>query len=242
MAAAAEPLSTTVKQYRELPERNDAVQELHWGEIVTLTRPKMGDTKLRYRLVELLRPSAEQHGIVASEVPFRALPEYDLRGADVAFVSQTRWDATSDDDNLRRSPELVVEILSPSNTKSEIREKAALYLSTGTQEFWVVDPKRKSVSVARPSGESVVYGTGDRIPLTVFGGMIEVADIFNFNWHSRTSQSFVPARRRDVAQNMTPTVPAGTYERSLAECTKAEPQSSFVLRATAKARYSKHDK
>jgi Uma2 family endonuclease len=179
MAAPAEPLLTTVEQYRELPERNDALQELHWGQVVTLTRPKMGHTKLQYRLVELLRPIAEQHGIVASEVPFRALPEYDLRGADVAFVSQTRWNATQDDDNLRGSPELVIEILSPSNTSSEIREKAALCLSTGTEEFWVVDPKRKSVSVARPSGETVVYGIGNCIPLSVLGGMVEVRDIFN---------------------------------------------------------------
>jgi hypothetical protein len=85
MAAAAEPLLKTVQQYRDLPERNDAVQELHWGQVVTLTRPKMGHTKLQYRLVELLRPMAEQHGIVGSEVPFRALPEYDLRARSLRF-------------------------------------------------------------------------------------------------------------------------------------------------------------
>jgi Uma2 family endonuclease len=178
MAAAAEPLLTTVKQYGELPELNDAVQELHWGQVVTLTRPKLGHTKLQYRLVELLRAVAEQHGTVGSEVPFRALPEYDLRAADVAFVSQARWNATPDDDNLHGSPELVIEVLSPSNTKSEIREKAALYLSTGTQEFWVVDPKGKSVSLARPRGETVVYGIGDQIPLILFGGGLDVAEIF----------------------------------------------------------------
>jgi Uma2 family endonuclease len=178
MAAAAEPLLTTVQQYRDLPELDDAVQELHWGQVVTSTRPKMGHTKLQYRLVELLRPMAEQHGIVGSEVPFRALPEYDLRAADVAFVSQARWNATPDDDNLRGSPELVIEVLSPSNTKSEIRDKAALCLSTGTQEFWVVDPQSKSVSVARPRGETEVYGIGDHIPLTLFGGWLELAEIF----------------------------------------------------------------
>lgn len=179
MAAAAEPILTTVEQYCELPERNDAVQELHWGQVVTLTRPKMGHTKLQYRLIELLRPMAEQLGIVASEVPFRALPEYDLRGADVAFVSQARWDATPDDENLRGSPELVIEVLSPSNTKSEIHEKAALYLPTGTEEFWVVDPKRKSVTVARRCGETAVYEIGDRIPLAQFGGGLEVLEIFS---------------------------------------------------------------
>jgi hypothetical protein len=69
--------------------------------VVTLSRPKMKHAKLQLRLVDLLRPKVDQLGIVAAEVAFRALPEYDLRGADVAFVSRQRWDATDDDDNLR---------------------------------------------------------------------------------------------------------------------------------------------
>ena len=47
---------------------------------------------------------SEHLGIVAAEVAYRALPEYDLRGTDVAFVSQSRWDGTDDDDNLKGSP------------------------------------------------------------------------------------------------------------------------------------------
>lgn len=138
MAAVAEPLLMTVEQYRELPEREDVIQELHWGQVVNLSHPKMGHTRLQHRLIELLRPMAEAKGVVASEFPFRALPEYELRGADVAFVSHSRWAGTDGDDNLHGSPELVIEVLSPSNTKSEMREKATLCLSTGAEEFWIV--------------------------------------------------------------------------------------------------------
>jgi Uma2 family endonuclease len=178
MAALAEPLLLTVEQYRQLTAGETIFQELHWGQVVTLTRPKMRHTKLQYRLVELLRPMAGSHGIVAAEVPFRALPEYDLRGADVAFVSQSRWDATADDDNLRGSPELVIEVLSPSNTKAEIQEKAALYLSTGALEFWVVNPKSKTVSVTRPGTASIVYATGDSIPIAMLASELPVEAIF----------------------------------------------------------------
>jgi Uma2 family endonuclease len=178
MAAAAEPLLLTVEQYRQLPDREDLLQELHWGQVVILTRPKMRRSRLQYRLVELLRPKVEAKGIVAAEVPFRALPEYDVRAADVAFVSQARWDAADADDNLHGSPELVIEVLSRSNTKAEIREKAALYLSTGAQEFWVVDPKRKTVSVARREGNPIVYASGERIPLPMFGSQLELDVIF----------------------------------------------------------------
>ena len=143
-----------------------------------MTRPKMRHAKIQSRLVQLLRPKAEHLGVVESEVAFRALPEYDLRGADVAFVSRQRWDTTPDDDNLRGSPEIVIEVLSPSNTKAEIREKAALYLSTGAQEFWIVDPKRRTVTVTRSEGEAGVFSPGERLPLSMFGGDLEVAQIF----------------------------------------------------------------
>ena len=178
MAAAAEPLLMTVDEYRQLPDREDVIQELHWGMVVTLSRPKMKHAKLQLRLVDLLRPKAGHLGIIAAEVAFRALPEYDLRGVDVAYVSQRRWDATDDDDNLRGSPELVIEVLSPSNTKAEIREKAVLCLSSGTQEFWVVDPKQETVSVTRQDGEASVYHKGDRIPLSMFDSYLDVSGIF----------------------------------------------------------------
>jgi Uma2 family endonuclease len=168
----------TVAEYRQLPAPENVVQELHWGMVVTLTRPKMKHAKLQSRLARLLRPKAEHLGVVETEVAFRALPEYDLRGADVAFVARQRWDATPEDDNPRGSPELVIEVLSPSNTRAEIHEKAVLCLSTGSLEFWVVDPRRKTVSVTKQGCEPVVYNIGDRIPLRLFDGDLDVTEIF----------------------------------------------------------------
>ncbi|MGC2658031.1 MAG: Uma2 family endonuclease [Bryobacteraceae bacterium] len=178
MAAVAEPLLITVEQYRQLPERNDLLQELHWGQLVTLTRPKARHVKLQSWLVRLLRPRAEHLGYVESELPFRALPEYDLRAADVAFVSKQRWDEVSDDEDLRGAPELVVEVLSRSNTPAKIQELAALCLSAGTHELWVIDAKRETVTITSRQGVSMVYGPGDRIPLSLFGGDLAVSEIF----------------------------------------------------------------
>jgi Uma2 family endonuclease len=145
--------------------------------VVTLTRPKMKHAKLQSRMGRLLRPQVGHLGVVESEVAFRALPEYDLRGADVAFVSRQRWDSTPDDDYLQGSPELVIEVLSPSNTKPEMAEKATLCLATGAQEFWIVDGKKKRVTVLRRE-DTIVYEIGQSIPLRLFGGELAVADTF----------------------------------------------------------------
>jgi Uma2 family endonuclease len=112
------------------------------------------------------------------QLAYRTLPEYDLRGADVAYVSRQRWDATDDDDNLHGSPEIVIEVLSPSNTRAEIHEKAVLCLSSGALEFWVVDPKRETVSVTQQSGAPTFYRLGDRIPLSMFDTDLDVSEIF----------------------------------------------------------------
>jgi Uma2 family endonuclease len=179
MAARADALLMTVERYRELPELPGVRQELHWGQVVYVAFPKMIHAKLQERLIVLLRPLAENRGHVAAEFPFRAVPQYDIRGADVAFISQERWAEADDDDNLHGSPELVIEVLSPSNTKVEMREKAALCLSTGSEEFWVVDSNRKTINVTRKDGDFESYSMGDCIPLPLFNSQLEVAAIFD---------------------------------------------------------------
>ncbi len=179
MAAAPEPLMMTVEEYRQLPDHHGVIQELHWGQLMAVTFPKMKHTKLQSRLLELLRPLAEHSGVVAIEVPFRALPEYDLRRADVVFVSRARWDGTDDEDNLHGSPELVIEVLSRSNTQAEMREQASLCLATGAEAFWMVDPKAKTVTVLHRGAKPRLYTRDGQIPLSFFDGALEVSQIFD---------------------------------------------------------------
>lgn len=45
------------------------------------------------------------------------------------------------------SPDLVVEILSPGNTKKEIKRKLREYFDSGVRLAWIVDPKKRKVRV-----------------------------------------------------------------------------------------------
>ena len=176
---AALPDLITVAQFRLLPKGGEFAYELHYGEVVSVTRPRARHIKLQLRLSRLLQRKLESFGEVATEVPFRPVAEYDLRSADVAAVSWTRWDAIDPDDNLRGSPELVIEVKSPSNTSRQLRELAALSLASGARECWVVDPEKKTVTVVRSEGAAIVYTAGSSIPLSAFGGgEIAVDEIF----------------------------------------------------------------
>lgn len=179
MAAAAEPFLLTVEQYRQLQRREDVVQELHWGLVVALTFPKKKHTKMQSRLLELLNPFAHHKGLEAVELPFRAVPQYDLRAADVAFVSQQRWDATAEDDNLHGAPELVIEVLSPSNSTAEMREKAALCLANGAEEFLACKSGAKCRDRHASRRGHHPYEAEQTIPLPMLACEISVAQVFS---------------------------------------------------------------
>ena len=53
------------------------------------------------------------------------------------------------EEGCRGAPDLVVEILSPSNTAIEMERKLLLYKEAGVQEYWIVDPKNKHISIYR---------------------------------------------------------------------------------------------
>lgn len=161
----------TVAEFRRLPETDGPYYyELRRGELVQVTRPKLRHHLLQSRLRDLLRSAAPAGSFVEYETAFRALPEYELRVADVAYVSKERIEQADPEDNLHGAPDLVIEILSPSNTAAEIYDKEKLCLENGCLEFWVVDPDRRQVKVSTPDKLTRTYEAGQEIPLRLFGG------------------------------------------------------------------------
>ena len=169
----------TVDEYCQLPLRDNAIEELHWGQLVVWPLPVHGHKLIQRQLAGLLESIARNEGVVDFNLPFRALPEYEVRGADVAYVPRERYEAIEDNDYLHGSPELVIEILSPSNTRAEMREKAALCLTTGAMEFWIIDPNRELVTVLRRGEMPATYTGADQIPLNIFSCHLSTADIFS---------------------------------------------------------------
>ena len=110
------------------------------------------------------------NSIVASPFPFRALPEFEFRDADVAYISAERWAQIDWDDDFYGAPDLVVEVLSPPNTVEEMEDKEQLCLANGAREFWVVNPVLRHVKVSTPNRHIVTYISGQEIPLPLFGG------------------------------------------------------------------------
>jgi Uma2 family endonuclease len=79
---------------------------------------------------------------------------------------------------LMGAPDLVVEVLSPSNTVDEINDKMALCLENGCFSFWVVDPKRKRVSVTE-GDVTRHYGPSAQVECAILGASFPVGELFD---------------------------------------------------------------
>jgi len=69
-----------------------------------------------------------------------------VRAADIAFVSRRQIDAIPSG-FLNIPPELVVEIVSPSDRWQDLREKIDEYFVIGVQALWIVEPKTRTIMV-----------------------------------------------------------------------------------------------
>ena len=81
------------------------------------------------------------------------------------------------------APDIIVEILSPGNSKKDTQNKFELYRESGVQEYWIVVPLFEYIVVySLQNGKyigSKPYGTGETITSSVLPGIsIEVKDIF----------------------------------------------------------------
>jgi Uma2 family endonuclease len=168
---------------------------------------RMHDDGFRYELVkgELKRmpPTGDEHGgvtmelaatlyqyvklnnlgrVYAAETGFKLESHPDtVRAPDIAFVSMERILAAGIVQGYRSgAPDLAVEVMSPSNTRRELAEKAKEYFAAGARLVWVVNPKLKIVTVYRsPSNvitltEEDTLDGGDVIP----GFQCPIAELF----------------------------------------------------------------
>jgi len=83
------------------------------------------------------------------------------------------------------APDLVIEILSPGNTKKEVKIKFELYEEAGVKEYWIVYPAEENIAVflLNQRGKydgAKIYAAGDCIKSNaVIGLAIHINDIFN---------------------------------------------------------------
>jgi Uma2 family endonuclease len=159
--------------------------ELSRGELVPMTPVGLEHSWIVARLGMFLTSYVMEHqlGIVGMEAGFKLEGDPDtLRAPDIHFISKARIEKVGITPKFADfPPDLAIEVLSPSDTVSEMQRKVEEYLGSGVRLIWVVEPGTKTVTVYRTHQDVKIFTQdqelegGEMLP----GLRIKVSDIFS---------------------------------------------------------------
>jgi Uma2 family endonuclease len=123
-------------------------------------KPRHGNCQLTLgsALREFVAP--RNLGRVFTEVGYRLTPDT-VRAPDVSFVSKARLQ--NPDEYFEGGPDLAVEIVSPGDDASDLRQKIQQYLDAGTSVVWVVYPRSRQIEVHTPDKTIRTLGVADTL-------------------------------------------------------------------------------
>lgn len=159
----------------------------------------------RYELIEgaliPLAPSGEQHGAIVAtltvllghfiftnelgraygaETGFLVSTDPDtVRAPDFAFIRAERLEGSPGTGYRQGTPDLAAEVISPGDSYSGMTEKALLWLYAGASEVWLLDPRKRTVSIYLAKDRIRVLTEGDNLTSDLFPGwQLALDDLF----------------------------------------------------------------
>lgn len=148
MASLPHPKRVTYEEWLQMPEMDNAIEEVIDGEIILIPPAKLRHARIVEALSKALLLALDgelydiltgSFGIVISERPLTC------RTPDLAVCE--RASAVEKDGYLRSAPQLTVEVISPSETRRMTERKLQDYETIRTPEVWVVSPKDRTVEL-----------------------------------------------------------------------------------------------
>lgn len=161
---AVEVKTLTFEEYLAMPEIKQCYDIID-GELIMSPGPTPAHQWIALKIALLLWTFVDERnlGIVLS-APVDVVIQRDplrTRQPDVLYLSAERSGIRGLAELLPLqvldiAPDLVVEVLSPSNTRRQIDDKLEDYRTIGVRECWLVSPEAETIEVLRLSPEGIV--------------------------------------------------------------------------------------
>ena len=147
--ASNSPAKLTYRDFLAFPDdgkRHELIDGVHY----VTPSPVSPHQRILGNLFFLVRSHLERHGggdvyLSPLDVVFTM---FDIVEPDLLFISNARTEILTHE-NIQGSPDLVVEILSPSTRRRDEGVKLALYDRSDVIEYWVVDPVAQLIRIYR---------------------------------------------------------------------------------------------
>lgn len=159
----------TAEDYFRLPT-DGRVTELVRGKVEEMNPPGFRHGKRCARIAYLLSRFLEEHDlghVVGNDAGVVTERDPDtVRGADVAFYSYRRVPKDAEPEGYPEAiPELVIEVLSPTDSWARILRKVSEYLEAGVLVVCLVDPNQGRVFVHRADAPAEELTKGDEFAI-----------------------------------------------------------------------------
>ncbi len=174
----------TYKDYEALPD--GAPYQLIDGELIMTPAPTPLHQNIIGNIYQSLRYFVETQKlgrVFLSPIDVR-LTDIDVFQPDLIFVRKDHL-AKVGRDRLNVIPDLVVEVLSPSNAYYDLTHKKMIYAERGVDEYWIVDPKNETVEIFRRDRDhfrsEAFLKDADDLTSPMFPGFImKLGEVFAF--------------------------------------------------------------
>jgi Uma2 family endonuclease len=139
----------------------DKRYELIEGELIEMPPPGLEHAQVENQAAFLLtshNKKVKLGRVLTGEAGFYTHGhDHQVRGVDVAFISYSRWPADQPNPGYGRfAPELVIEVVSPSDRADKIEEKVQEWLDFGVLLVWVIYPQTQRIHVFRHGQQPMI--------------------------------------------------------------------------------------
>lgn len=135
----------TYEDYCALPD-DGRRYEILAGELIVSPSPKTRHQEIVGNLYNLLRGhvTTAKRGRVFFAPYDVVLDDNTVVQPDLIYVSNDKRSIVGED-NVRGAPDLLIEVLSPSNPNLDLRDKRQLYARYGVPWYWIVDGEARAL-------------------------------------------------------------------------------------------------
>ena len=182
MTTVAAPIGYTPEEVSRLSDQTGKLYELVGGNLVEKAQMSTMANWIAGQVAFLLKsafPSSRAY-VLPEQPTYCFSNPRQMRRPDVALVWSERLPGGLSDDELHIAPDLVVEVVSPTNTFDAQLVRVAEYQEAGVPIIWVAQPALRWLHVYRKDGSVAVLRAPDAFkdePLLP-GLTFAVADVF----------------------------------------------------------------
>jgi Uma2 family endonuclease len=143
-----QPKLLTYLDYVKLTPPDNGNFELLNGQIYFMSSPKPSHQRISLRLSYFLAACVIPNnlGEIFTAPMDVVFTEYDTFQPDLLFITKERLNIIGEN-KIEGSPDLVVEILSPSNDANEMSYKRHIYGSKGVKEYWLINVEKQMLTL-----------------------------------------------------------------------------------------------